>query len=123
MIPSTPQEIFDYVIQRLLEQGKRSMTGEEGCKYRGDGGTRCALGWLIPDDLYVAEMDDFVLSWNVQDLLRHDIPAITALGHALADDMQSAHDQASDHIPGLFKTTLLENMKDVALRHNLAWNF
>lgn len=123
MIPNTSQEIFDYVIQRLLEQGKRSMTGEEGCKYRGDGGTRCALGWLIPDDLYRAEMDDFHCSWNVGDLLRHDFPAITALGHALAEDMQRAHDQASDHIPGLFKTTFLENMKDVALRHNLAWNF
>jgi hypothetical protein len=123
MIPNTPQEIFDYVIQRLLEQGKRSMTGEEGCKYRGDGGTRCALGWLIPDDRYHAEMDDLVLAWNVQDLLRHDIPAITALGHELAYEIQRAHDQASDHIPGLFKTTLLENMKDVALRRNLAWNF
>jgi hypothetical protein len=123
MIPSTRQEIFDYVVQRLLQQGKRSMTGEEGCKYRGDGGTRCALGWLIPDDLYRPEMDDFHCSWNVQDLLRHGIPAITALGNDLAYKMQRAHDHASDHIPGLFKTTLLENMKDVALRHNLAWNF
>jgi hypothetical protein len=68
-------------------------------------------------------MDDFHCSWNVQDLLRHDIPAITALGHELAYEIQRAHDQASDHIPGLFKTTLLENMKDVALRRNLAWNF
>ena len=123
MIPNTPQEIFDYVIQRLLEQGKRSMAEEEGCKYRGDGGTRCALGWLIPDARYHAEMDDLDLAWNVDDLIRHDFPAIIALGHELACEMQRAHDQASDHIPGLFKESLLENMKDVALRHNLAWNF
>ena len=121
MIPSTRQEIFDYVIRRLLEQGKRSMNGG-ACKYRA-GDDRCAIGWIIPDDLYLEEMDNPETAWGVETMFRRDIPAVVTLGLGLAEAMQDAHDIAGDHIPGLFQTTLLENMQEVALSHNLAWNF
>jgi len=119
MIPSTRQEIFDYVIQRLLEQNKRSQRGG-ACKYRA-GDARCAIGWIIPDHLYLEEMDDPETAWGVETMFRRDIPAVVTLGLELAEAMQDAHDTAADHI--LFKTTLLENMQDVARDYNLAWNF
>ena len=121
MIPNTPQEIFDYVMRHLLQQDKRSMN-EHGCKYRA-GDARCAIGWIIPDHLYLEEMDDPHCAWSVGDMILRDIPAVVTLGRELAEDIQRAHDISGDHIPGLFKESLLENMKDVALRHNLAWNF
>lgn len=53
----TNQEIFDKVATHLLSQGKRSALGGVGCAYRGDGGLQCAIGCLIPDELYRYELE------------------------------------------------------------------
>lgn len=47
----TQQEIFDTVLAHLRKQGKASSAGG-ACMYRGPGGTACAVGCLIPDELY-----------------------------------------------------------------------
>ena len=50
---SSRQEIFDYVTPLLFAQGERSMLeGGTTCAYRGEHGMRCAVGFLIPDELY-----------------------------------------------------------------------
>lgn len=49
------QSLFDKSAFHLLTQGKPSMAvsgGSEQCKYRGPKGTSCAIGCLIPDELY-----------------------------------------------------------------------
>lgn len=48
----TQQEIFDAVLAHLRKQGKASMSDPASCRYRGPGGTSCAVGCLIPDELY-----------------------------------------------------------------------
>jgi len=48
----TRQEIFDKAWSGLEFQGFRRSATSAGCAYRGDGGLRCALGWLIPDERY-----------------------------------------------------------------------
>ena len=48
----TQQEIFDTVLAHLRKQGKASMSGADSCRYRGPDGTACAVGCLIPDELY-----------------------------------------------------------------------
>jgi len=59
MINLTKQETFDKVAVHLIKQGKQSVSGYSGgCAYRGDNGLRCAVGALIPDDLYDDEMDN-----------------------------------------------------------------
>lgn len=47
------QLIFDTVARHLLTQGTRAVT-EYGraCRYRGPDNTKCAIGALIPDDIY-----------------------------------------------------------------------
>jgi hypothetical protein len=50
----TAQDAFDIVAYQLLRQNERS-TGSDGvkCLYRSrDGRRRCAIGWLMPDDVY-----------------------------------------------------------------------
>lgn len=49
----TLQEIFDKVAHHLLTQNKRA-TGESDtfCMYRTPEGLKCAVGCLIPDELY-----------------------------------------------------------------------
>ena len=48
----TAQEIFDTVLTHLREQGKAAKGRDGDCQYRGTRGTACAVGCLIPDELY-----------------------------------------------------------------------
>ena len=48
----TSQEIFDTVLDHLREQGKASVGRSNECRYRGEDGTSCAVGCLLPDELY-----------------------------------------------------------------------
>jgi len=57
----TKQEAFDTVAKHLFEQGRASKRGVY-CAYRGEGGTKCAVGVLIPDELYDEEMDNTAYS-------------------------------------------------------------
>ena len=66
----TRQEAYDKMKAHLLSQMKRS-TGEMGeasaysCAYRGKNGLKCAIGALIPDELYDITMEGKV----IEDLL------------------------------------------------------
>ena len=48
----TQQEIFDTVLAHLRKQGKAAMDDKGNGQYRGLDGTACAVGCLIPDELY-----------------------------------------------------------------------
>ena len=55
----TAQEIFDRVATHLFAQGHRSVGdfADPICLYRGPNGDQCAMGCLIPDDIYEAAME------------------------------------------------------------------
>lgn len=58
----TPQEVFDKVAHHLLKQKARSMIssstgGSQLCGYRGGNGLCCAVGFLIPEELYDVNME------------------------------------------------------------------
>lgn len=67
------QEMFDTVVKHLLSQKKRSMgrfasqaeeldlMDDSMCAYRGENGLKCAIGCLIPDDLYDPKMEGQVV--------------------------------------------------------------
>ena len=46
------QEIFDKVVDHLRKQGHRSVDEYGSCMYRAPNGDMCAVGCLIPDNLY-----------------------------------------------------------------------
>ena len=58
--PGSLQAVFDYVVAHMKKQGTRAgvycggFPSEFSCRYRGDEGTSCAVGCLIPDDKYDA---------------------------------------------------------------------
>lgn len=66
----TEQEIFDTVLTHLREQGKASTNRSGGCRYRGEGGTTCAVGCLIPDELY----DPLIEGLSVVGIIEIDVP-------------------------------------------------
>lgn len=51
------QQIFNVVADHLLTQNRRSANEIGSCKYRGPDGTKCAVGILIPDDMYKRRME------------------------------------------------------------------
>lgn len=58
MGPQTEQELFDRVAIHLLSQKARSLPlGVGGCRYRGAGNRKCAMGIFIPDDQYSLTME------------------------------------------------------------------
>jgi hypothetical protein len=72
----TNQEIFDKVVRHLAAQGGKSMLGPR-CRYRADGGKKCAIGCLIPDDYYEPEMEGLSVAMRrvrrgLKDLLELD---------------------------------------------------
>ncbi len=55
----TLQEIFDKTTNAIIAQGGPSLTRkvERGCAYRGVNGRKCAIGHLIPDELYDKDIE------------------------------------------------------------------
>lgn len=48
----TNQEAFDKVKAHLLLQNSRALYKNRGCCYKDQNGKKCAVGCLIPDELY-----------------------------------------------------------------------
>lgn len=74
----TNQEIMDKVVNHLLTQNERAQTGS-GCRYRAIRSGKllmCAVGCLIPDELYEEELEGRTVLTG---------PVIKALGYRLTD--------------------------------------
>ena len=86
------QEVYDKVKAHLLTQNAKSISKDGFCKYRMIRSTkRCAIGCLIPDNLYEKEMEG-----NAVHNLLHDFPKVKeffdGVSSNLLDALQSVHD-------------------------------
>jgi hypothetical protein len=52
------QAAFDKAGPALLRQNRKSVKGGGGCFYRGAGGLRCGVGWLVDNDETARRMDN-----------------------------------------------------------------
>jgi hypothetical protein len=52
------QEVFNWIVTKLMEQGKKSVDARSHCMYRGEDGCKCAAGWVIGDDEYTVSFED-----------------------------------------------------------------
>lgn len=118
------QEIFDKAVSGLLEQGEQSYSEQlEKCVYRGECGNKCAVGQLIPDELYSEDMD--VGPSSVISLLEkfpHLRECVLPCDMSSKDGinflsvLQSIHDNSRER-------DWREAYRDMALRFGLEWNF
>lgn len=116
----TAQEIFDKVTTHLLTQNRQSRkdifnTGYESCAYRGDDGLMCAVGVLIPDELYDPRFEGLCPPLNYSDVCAPDldrrfwfVDVLKQIGIAEQDlgllaDLQSIHDS---HTPAEWPSQL-----------------
>jgi hypothetical protein len=102
----TPQEIFDTVAKHLFTQGKPAKqmmpdpyndddTEDSVCRYRAADGTKCAVGVLIPDELYVESMEGQSLSGLIMNARKQGLPELPSWmeeNASLLMDLQGAHD-------------------------------
>ena len=113
---SSRQEIFDYVTPLLFKQGERSMLeGGTTCAYRGEDGMRCAVGFLIPDELYFDGLEGkSAMDVDITKLLNNVILTDDHLCLFLTD-LQDVHDGwASGE-----KADLFHRFQTVAINYKL----
>ncbi len=109
---ATKQEMFNMVVTHLRAQGRRAQIANGLCRYRTDTGLKCAIGCLIPDELYSPWLEnsltsDLLSRPGLRELLTpSDAPGLDA-GDFLAG-LQRAHDTTNDdHAgPGVFESNL-----------------
>lgn len=108
------QEAFNRAVAGVIKQGRPSVDAAGRCLYRGPDGLRCAVGWLIPDELYEPEMEGVNTNW-----LRVMWPrAMSACDNRfLVRELQEAHDWAS--MRGDFLREFKKQCRGVAARYGL----
>ena len=119
----TPQEIFDTVARHLFAQGTRAHDEiTDQCRYRGPGGTKCAVGCLIPDEAYDSEMEGWSVDQVVADYgnnsddLNPSFPAWLEDNLGLLSCLQLVHDRKEAWYS---EDTLRSALATVAQRCNL----
>lgn len=119
------QEIFDQVARHLLTQKELSLNQDSNCMYRGDNGMMCAVGCLIPDELYTEDIENKVASSDVVvDLLR----SAGVIEYEEGDDrhideikflskLQTVHDSSAPYnwLSCLWSLARKHNLKDTVL--------
>ncbi|HKR40089.1 MAG TPA: hypothetical protein VJU59_10515 [Paraburkholderia sp.] len=93
------QDVFDIAAWHLLRQHSQAIApGTSKCMYRAPDGKRCAVGWLMPDDVYSRSLEFFSvrdLASMMLDSTRHEYHAFAAflIRHmVLLSDLQHMHD-------------------------------
>lgn len=125
----TNQEIFDTVYEGLKAQGCGS-ANSAGCAYKGENGTKCAVGWLIPDEVYTEDIESTGIRCQRDRASRSPTEIETLmcdLGYTssqldLLSALQTAHDCATeDEWAYAGKSTFIQEFLKHAIR--VASNF
>lgn len=115
------QEVFDRVWNHFVVEGNPlsiSRDIEGSCLYRGPDGTKCAVGLLIPDELYSPDMEGNSVCGLIDDFANKSLAKVLDVENK--DDisflarLQSAHDLADDVDP------IEDRLRDVAERCKLS---
>ena len=119
----TPQEIFDTVATHLFTQGERAGifvdedddSGPEfECRYRTPQGAKCAVGVLLPDEVYDPGMEGS----SVQGICEgsFQVPSWIASTLSLLMDLQHVHDEP---LSWYNDKSMLDDLRIIADRYGL----
>ncbi len=115
----TNQSLFETVSRHLFAQGERAFAPMSGCQYRTEAGLSCAIGCLIPDEMYRPAFE----GRSVTGLLG-SYPEIKGLfpdvHETLLEDLQQIHDMQSSWESSETLTNLLIS---VGIAHGLSVTF
>lgn len=119
--PVEAQEIFDFAVGKVIEQGAPATGGVRGfCMYRTEDGNKCAFGHLIPDSLYRTSFEGAIATHVLVECYNPRLAASLARHAELIGSLQRAHDYAgiSD-----FSFNFWSSVEAVAKKHGLTFNF
>lgn len=107
----TRQEAFDIMVKHLRQQGCRAISNGV-CRYRGDNGTKCAVGALISDEQYERMTRNTGNEWALR-------PTAELIGMSGDDrdflrEVQKIHD-------GVDLKDWDEQLREVAAEYNLIY--
>lgn len=101
------QEMFDIAVGGVLRQGGPGVIKNgTRCRLRGDDGTKCAFGHMIPDEHYEEWMAGFGVQTVVDKLIQADKIDLSAgvmqnsTGRRLIHELMYAHDFFADDMLG-----------------------
>ena len=118
----TLQEIFNRAVEGLAAQGFEPSRADDlhdaGCRYRGAGGRKCAVGHLIDDRHYARRIEGKGVDWvEVQSALRRSGVTVNSESIHFLLDLQAAHDD-----PAWMSSpadTMRDRLRAVATKHRL----
>ena len=92
----TNQEAFAKVLAHIRAQGYEPAvvvhSPHKACRYRAPDGKKCAVGALLPDELYEEDFEDTPASEVHENLHRDPRYPLQNVDVQLLEDMQQAHD-------------------------------
>ena len=92
------QQILNFCVKKIVEQGGPSMDQSDSCRYRGPNGAKCAIGHLIGDDEYLPAFEGntvLALSRNYSDIKFKNFDLTDCEVRILLVQLQEAHDRAA----------------------------
>jgi hypothetical protein len=93
----TKQEIFDFIVGKLIEQGSPSIDKGISCLYRGPNGLKCAIGHIMPDESHSLGLEgksvDGVAN-HLKLIIREDVHKQL---RGFLSELQCIHDSCSNH--------------------------
>ena len=115
------QEVFDIVVNHLFTQGRPAYDGVRGCMYRAPDGLRCAVGVLIPDDLYDKAFENNQSNFVIQKLFDAGL-ADWREHEDILIRLQIIHDNCLKTEKGTFNLTVLdEDLRNTAANFSLEY--
>lgn len=114
IVDMSNQEIFDEVVKGLESQSWIASIGENGyCQFRGLGGRKCAIGWLIPDDDYNKAFEN--LNGDIERLLKKLEQSYTIELLEFLWELRDLHDDLPN------PEAMREGYRKFAKSHDLTW--
>lgn len=100
------------VLEKLLEQDCQALDINGDCKFRGEKGTKCAVGLFIPDEEYDPDMEAMTLCDIQRDY--PDLELWNLLPIHIWSDLQHIHDWVD---PEDFEREVTENIEALMLKY------
>jgi hypothetical protein len=101
------QELFEIAVRGVYAQGRQSISKTGQCRYRGPGGTKCAVGHLIDDETALR------FEGSGAHMLTEEFPLATV---PLLSALQAAHDTSTK---GDFRDVWVDRCTEIAQDHGL----
>lgn len=120
------QELFDYIVSRIIAQGRAAMEGNQCVYHSPDKSLKCAAGHTITDDEYTLLISEFGYV-QVEGCPLDDFKGALPFNHALriynslVEELQSAHDNSANSMA--FMEYFLAEAKEIAVSRKLSFNF